>query len=240
MSDEIRYKPRLGRRCAAQGATNSVGAMKAVAIIAVVLLLAVNAVALLPADSVVGLVPAAGVALPYGPHATLVLGVVALIAVLAVRGAGRPAAAPVAAAARPIAVPVAAPANRAEAEIVAFLSTLQAKGRLVDFLMEDINGADDAQVGAAARVVHAGCKAVLAEHFRIRPLRAEAEGTRVQIAAGTPADEYRLLGKISGQPPFSGVLVHPGWQTESVKLPTLLRGSGDRLPAIAPAEVELT
>jgi hypothetical protein len=46
--------------------------------------------------------------------------------------------------------------------------------------MDDINTYDDARVGAAARVVHAGCKAALLEHFRISPVRAESEGATVQ------------------------------------------------------------
>jgi Domain of unknown function (DUF2760) len=118
-------------------------------------------------------------------------------------------------AARPAPVPT--HAGQADAEIVNFLATLQARGRLVDFLMDDINAHDDAQVGAAARVVHAGCKAALQEHFRIRPVREESEGSIVHVAAGYPADEYRLLGRISGQAPFSGVLVHHGWKTDAVK-----------------------
>ena len=94
-------------------------------------------------------------------------------------------------------------------------------------------------IGAAARVVHAGCKAALLEHFRISPVRAESEGSTVQVAPGYSPDEYRLLGKISGPAPFSGVLVHHGWKTDAVNLPRVVRGSTDRLPAIAPAEVEL-
>ncbi len=116
---------------------------------------------------------------------------------------------------------------------------LQEKGRLVDFLMDDINAYSDAQVGAAARVVHAGCKGVLQEHFSINPVRAEQEGSTVQVPAGYSADEYRLVGKIAGSAPFSGVLVHRGWRTDIVKLPQLLRGAADPLPAIAPAEVEV-
>ena len=74
-------------------------------------------------------------------------------------------------------MPVPTGANyQADAEIVSFLAMLQARGRLVDFLMDDINTYGDAQVGAAARVVHAGCKAVLLEHFQISPVRAESEG----------------------------------------------------------------
>src|ERR671917_2266208 len=95
-------------------------------------------------------------------------------------------------------------ASRADAEIVHFLAMLQEKGRLVDFLMDDINVYSDAQVGAAARVVHAGCKGVLREYFRVNPIRAEQEGSTVQVPAGYSTDEYRLIGKIAGAAPFSG------------------------------------
>ena len=61
----------------------------------------------------------------------------------------------------------------------------------------------------------------------------------VQVPAGYAPDEYRLVGKIAGQAPFSGVLVHRGWKTDMVKLPQLLPSAPGRLPAIAPAEVEL-
>ena len=130
-------------------------------------------------------------------------------------------------------------AGRADAEVAQLLAILQEKGRLVDFLMDNINGYSDAQVGAAARVVHAGCKAVLQENFRISPARTEPEGSTVQVPAGYSADEYRLVGRIAGPAPFSGVLVHRGWKTDMVKLPQLLRGSTDQLPIIAPAEVEV-
>jgi len=83
--------------------------------------------------------------------------------------------------------------------------------------MDDITTYDDAQVGTVARVVHQGCKAALREHFEIRRLREEGEGSSVTIATGYPADEYRLIGKISGPGPFSGNLVHHGWKTHSVK-----------------------
>jgi hypothetical protein len=176
-------------------------AMRAVSIIAIVLLLVANALEL---------VPGAGPFEPYLSGGALVLGLVVLVTILVGRAPERDA--------------------RAAAE---------ARGRLVDFLMDDINTYSDAQVGAAARVVHAGCKAALLEHFQISPVRAESEGARVQIAAGYLPDEYRLVGKISGPAPFSGVLVHHGWKTDAVKLPRVLRSSTNRLPTIAPAEVEL-
>ena len=70
-------------------------------------------------------------------------------------------------------------------------------------------------------------------------MREEAEGSKVEIHPGYAADEYRLVGKIGGQAPFSGTLIHRGWRAESVKLPRVLKLQGDRLPTVAPAEVEL-
>jgi hypothetical protein len=203
-------------------------AMRAVSIIAVLLVLIVSAVELLPGASAFQ---------PYLSGGTLALGIVALVTILARRRPDADAGSAAAEAARP--GPFETRASQADAEIVNFLATLQARGRLVDFLMDDINAHNDAQVGAAARVVHAGCKAVLQEHFRICPVREESEGSTVQVAAGYAADQYRLLGRISGRAPFSGVLVHHGWKTDAVSLPRIVRSSTDRLPAIAPAEVEL-
>jgi hypothetical protein len=135
--------------------------------------------------------------------------------------------------------PPAAPTNQAEAEVVAFFGLLQERGRFIDFLMEDITPFDDSQVAAASRVVHQGCRAVLKEHFQITPVADSAEGSPITVPAGYAADEYRLLGKITGEAPFTGTLIHKGWKTESIKLPRILKADESRLPAIAPAEVEL-
>ena len=127
--------------------------------------------------------------------------------------------------------------NQAETEIVAFFALLQDKGRLVDFLMEDLTAFDDARVGAAARVVHQGCGEVLKEYFKITSVSEAEEGSQVVVPAGYAADQYRMIGKLAGNPPFTGKLVHKGWKTEYVKLPRSTKT--DRLPAIAPAEVEI-
>jgi hypothetical protein len=138
------------------------------------------------------------------------------------------------------AVPPPAPAaNQAEAEIVAFFALLQEKGRFIDFLMDEVTAYDDAQVGAAARVVQQGCREVLRDHFKIIPVSDVAEGSPVTVPAGYAPDEYRLVGKVSGEPPFTGTLIHKGWKTEFVKLPRLIKTNERRLPGIAPAEVEL-
>ncbi len=129
--------------------------------------------------------------------------------------------------------------ERCEAEIVAFLGVLQEKGRLVDFLMEEIASYEDSQVGAASRVIHEGCRSALLEHFDIVPVRDEPEGSSVIVPAGFAPDTHQLTGKITGEAPFTGVLVHKGWKTNHVKLPRTLKDQGGRLPTIAPAQVEL-
>jgi hypothetical protein len=171
----------------------------------------------------------------------------AALALIAMLAAGKSRAREAEAEARPQAPQAEAPRptvqppaeNQADAEVVNFLSSLQQKGRLLDFLMDDIAAYSDAQVGAAARVVHDGCKAVLKEHLTIRPVREEQEGATIEVPAGHAADEYRLVGRIAGEAPFTGVLIHRGWKVEAVSLPRLLRRDDERLPTIAPAEVEL-
>jgi hypothetical protein len=133
--------------------------------------------------------------------------------------------------------PPAPPANQAEAEVVAFFGLLQEKGRLVDFLMEEITSYEDSEVGAAARVIHQGCRQVLQEYFKISAISESQEGAQVTVPAGYSADQYRLVGRLTGEPPFTGTLLHKGWKTEFVKLPRIL--NTERLPAIAPAEVEI-
>ena len=140
----------------------------------------------------------------------------------------------------PAPVPIQPPApvaNQAEAEVVAFFGLLQEKGRLVDFLMEEVTPYEDAEVGAAARVIHQGCRQVLQEYFNISPISEAQEGAQVTVPAGYSPDRYRLVGKLTGEPPFTGTLLHKGWKTEFVKLPRIV--TREQLPSIAPAEVEL-
>ncbi len=207
--------------------------MRVVLILAALLLVAVSVAAVVPVSAVPGVEPFRQDLAPVA----LALAILVLIGVFLEPRRRAPSPTPVDEPLRP--ATERPEANRADAEIVHFLSMLQEKGRLVDFLMDDINAYSDAQVGAAARVVHAGCKGVLKDHFSINPVRPEPEGSTVQVPAGYSADEYRLVGKIAGSAPFTGVLVHRGWKTDIVKLPQLLRVAADRLPAIAPAEVEV-
>jgi hypothetical protein len=117
------------------------------------------------------------------------------------------------------------------------LGLLQREGRLIDFLMEDMSGYGDAEIGAAARVVHDQCRKALSEHVKIERIRAEPEGGPIAVPAGFSASEIRLVGNVTGQPPFRGTLTHAGWRALDVALPQLSDGHDVRV--IAPAEVEL-
>jgi hypothetical protein len=117
------------------------------------------------------------------------------------------------------------------------LSLLQREARLIDFANENITVYSDADIGAAARVVHEGCARVLREHFTIEPVRGELEGARVTLPEGFDAANVRLTGNVVGKAPFTGTLSHRGWRAAKVNLPQL----ADKHDAsiIAPAEVEL-
>ena len=117
------------------------------------------------------------------------------------------------------------------------LGLLQREARFVDFIQEDVAPYSDAEIGAAARVVHGGCRKLLAEHFTLAPVRAEAEGSRVTLAAGFDAAAVRLTGNVVGQAPFTGTLSHRGWQVTQVRLPQLTDARSAAI--IAQAEVEL-
>ncbi len=129
-------------------------------------------------------------------------------------------------------------AGNAEAEVIHFLAMLQDKGRLVDFLMDDIAGYADEEVGQAARVVYDGCRAVLLEHMTVEPLHAGEEGAQVTVPEGYRSADFQLSGKLSGSAPFQGTLLHRGWKVSRAKLPKVV-ANADHLPNLAPAQVEV-
>lgn len=117
------------------------------------------------------------------------------------------------------------------------LALLQREGRLVDFLEEDVASFADADIGAAARVVHQGCRKALREHVKLEPVRAEEEGVKVTLDDGFKADEVKLTGNVAGKGPYTGTLRHRGWRAKEVTLPQAIEGHDARV--IAQAEVEL-
>ena len=128
-----------------------------------------------------------------------------------------------------------APAPADDGQALRLLAMLQREGRLIDFCEEEIAAVPDAQLGAAARTVHDGCRKALRSAFELLPVRAEPEGAPLTVPAGFDPRAVRITGNLVGNPPFAGVLRHHGWRAAAVRMPS---ASGDpRL--IAPAEVEL-
>jgi hypothetical protein len=114
------------------------------------------------------------------------------------------------------------------------LALLQREGRFIDFVEQDVTAFSDADVGAAARVVHEGCRKALRSHGAFAPVRSEEEGSSVTLPEGFDSREVKLIGNVRGQAPY---LVHRGWRASSLTLPAPMQ---DHDPSIlAPAEVEL-
>lgn len=130
---------------------------------------------------------------------------------------------------------VVADARRSAA--LSLLALLQREGRLVDFLQQDISAFSDADIGAAARVVHAGCRKALAEHVPVRPVVEQVEGAPFRVEVGYDPAAFKLTGRVAGQAPYSGVLRHKGWRAVEVRLPEPVGGVDDAV--LAPAEVEI-
>jgi len=103
--------------------------------------------------------------------------------------------------------------------------------------MEDIEAFADAQVGAAARTVHRGCRKALQDYVELSPVRTEKEGDRLIVEAGFDPSAIRLSGNLSGHPPFQGVLRHHGWRVVRASLPE--PPASQDLSIVTPAEVEI-
>ncbi len=138
---------------------------------------------------------------------------------------------------KPIAPPAPPSPAQAHASGLFLLGLLQREGRLLDFLKEDVSGFADGDVGAAARLVHEGCRKVLSQYVTIAPVEAKAEGAPMEVAAGFDSNRVRLVGNVTGAGPWKGSLKHHGWVATAVTLPPV--PTTVDLTVLAPAEVEL-
>jgi hypothetical protein len=126
--------------------------------------------------------------------------------------------------------PTAGPSDGA----VQILAILQRDARLVDFLMEDISGYPDDQVGAAVRDVQTQARESLGRYLSLEPVIDGVEGTFTKTQ-GLNASELKLVGKVpaDGKAP-GGTLRHKGWKAAKVELPQIAPGQ-----VLAPAELEI-
>jgi hypothetical protein len=116
-------------------------------------------------------------------------------------------------------------------------SMMQREGRLMDFLAEDLDQYEDAQIGSAVRAIHAGCLRIVQEYLDPQPVMEQAEGQNVVLDSDFDPGAIKLTGKVVGEPPFEGTLRHKGWQVGKMKLPSLSGSQNAQI--ITPAEVEL-
>jgi hypothetical protein len=116
------------------------------------------------------------------------------------------------------------------------LGLLQRDARLLDFVMEDLAGYGDAQVGAAARDVHAGCRAVLTRYLSLAPVMDQEEGSAVIVDRTADPARVKVVGNVAAPPPYRGILRHRGWEATRVELPPVPPAGGS---VLAPAEVEV-
>jgi hypothetical protein len=142
----------------------------------------------------------------------------------------------------------AAPSRRAQAAAPAppvvrtsdgalqLLAILQRDSRLIDFLMEDISGYSDDQIGAAVRELHDQCRDSVARYVNLQPVIDGVEGAFTN-APTTDPNVVKFVGNVPAQPPSGGTLRHKGWRAAKVDLPAL-SGKQDA-SIIAPAEIEI-
>jgi hypothetical protein len=122
-------------------------------------------------------------------------------------------------------------------EPVRLLALLQREGRLLDFLLEDVSGAADEQLGAGVREIHRKAQQVIQEHLTLEPVLSQPDGAQVEVPPGFDPSAIRLTGNVTGQPPFKGTLQHHGWRVKGYNIPTPPAGQDDLV--LMPAEVEL-
>ncbi len=131
-----------------------------------------------------------------------------------------------------------APKRPVRSDAVSLLAALQREARFVDLVQENLDQYNDEQVGAAARDVLRDCRSVLDRLFQLQPVVDHQEGQSVDVPAGFDTGRFRLVGNVVGQPPFSGSLVHHGWQAMRWEMPGW-SGSDEAANVVAPAEVQL-
>jgi len=117
------------------------------------------------------------------------------------------------------------------------LAILQAEARLVDFLLEDIQAASDQQIGQAVREVHKKAQAALKQHAVIETVLTAGEGDMTTVPKGFDPSAIRVVGNVTGEPPFTGSVQHPGWRVKELRVSPPPEGADEFV--LQPAEVQV-
>ncbi len=137
--------------------------------------------------------------------------------------------------------PAASPAKPAEAppkrsEALTLLSALQREARLIDLVMEPLDGVDDAAIGAAVREVLRDSQKTLNRMFALQPLADEQEGDTIDLPTSPSPAMYRLVG--SATKATHGAIAHRGWRATKCEVPKWT-GAASESNVLAPIEVEV-
>ncbi len=101
------------------------------------------------------------------------------------------------------------------------VSSMQEKGRLLDFVMDDISTYSDEDVGRVARVVHQGVREVFDNTMNIKSIHNGAEGEKISFNDEVDFSTYKLIGTGTKKPPFSGTVAHKGWKAGKISIPNI-------------------
>jgi len=129
------------------------------------------------------------------------------------------------------------PPPKPSPEPILLLALMQREGRLIDFLLENVDAADNETLGAGVRTIHQACQKVLKEHLDMEPVLKGEEKSPVTVPVGFDPSAIRITGNVTGAPPFKGTLEHHGWRVTKIKVAKPPEGQDGFI--LAPAEVEL-
>ena len=124
------------------------------------------------------------------------------------------------------------------AEPLWLLALLQREGRLLDFLLEDMSGYTNEQIGAAVRDIHRQCKKAIDDHLVLEPVMprhgelAGRGGGRLRSERDPAHRQRRRPAAVPRQ------LLHHGWRVREIKLSRPPEGQDQFV--VQPAEVEVS
>ena len=127
--------------------------------------------------------------------------------------------------AKPAAAAPPAPTVRASDGALQILAILQRDSRLLDFLMEDIAGYSDDQIGAAVRELHDQCRDSIKRYVTLEPVIDGVEGTFAKAPSNDPG-LVKFVGNVPAKPPSGGTLRHKGWRAAKIELPSVAAQAG--------------
>jgi len=132
------------------------------------------------------------------------------------------------------AAPVVTPADGS----LQLLGILQRDARFLDFVMENLSGYSDDQIGAAVRNLHENTRGALDKYVGLQPVIDGVEGTFTKLTGPADPNQIKLIGKVPADGKVAGgTLRHKGWKATKVDFPPVF--AHQKTDILAPAELEI-